>query len=112
MLFQQDERAICLRVHFRHVPLIRAYGGQGGKPAKQLFLAFRTLEGMLIPLITGVVSILWTVGLMAVLGIPMNALTAAVPSLPCWQNARRGSMRWPQSCSNKCRRCRCAPGLR
>ena len=46
-----------------------------------LFLAFRTLEGMLIPLVTGVVSIVWTVGLMALIGIPLNAMTAAVPSL-------------------------------
>jgi len=46
-----------------------------------LFLAFGTLEAMLIPLITGVLSIVWTVGLMAVLGIPLNAMTAAVPSL-------------------------------
>ncbi|HEY2991664.1 MAG TPA: MMPL family transporter [Methylomirabilota bacterium] len=46
-----------------------------------LFLAFRTLEGMLIPLITGVVSIVWTVGIMALIGIPLNAMTAAVPSL-------------------------------
>ena len=46
-----------------------------------LFLSFRTLQGMLIPLITGVISIIWTVGIMAVVGIPLNAMTAAVPSL-------------------------------
>jgi uncharacterized protein len=46
-----------------------------------LFLSFRNLEGMLIPLITGVVSIVWTVGIMALIGIPLNAMTAAVPSL-------------------------------
>lgn len=46
-----------------------------------LFLAFRTVEGMLIPLVTGVVSIIWTVGIMALIGIPLNAMTAAVPSL-------------------------------
>jgi uncharacterized protein len=46
-----------------------------------LFLAFRTLEGMLIPLVTGVVSIVWTVGIMAMIGMPLNAMTAAVPSL-------------------------------
>jgi predicted RND superfamily exporter protein len=46
-----------------------------------LFLAFRTVEAMLIPLITGVVSIVWTVGIMALIGIPLNAMTAAVPSL-------------------------------
>jgi uncharacterized protein len=46
-----------------------------------LFLAFWTLEGMLIPLVTGVTSIVWTVGIMVLVGIPMNALTAAVPSL-------------------------------
>jgi uncharacterized protein len=46
-----------------------------------LFLCFRTLQGMLIPTITGAVSILWVCGLMAVLGLPVNLLTAIVPSL-------------------------------
>jgi predicted RND superfamily exporter protein len=46
-----------------------------------LFLAFRTLQGVVVPLVTGVVSIVWTVGLMSLVGIPLNAMTAAVPSL-------------------------------
>jgi hypothetical protein len=46
-----------------------------------LFLAFRTLQGVVIPTVTGLISIVWTLGLMAVLGLPINVLTAIIPSL-------------------------------
>src|SRR6266545_3912664 len=46
-----------------------------------LFLAFRTLQGVVIPTVTGLISIVWALGLMAVLGIPVNVITAIVPSL-------------------------------
>jgi predicted RND superfamily exporter protein len=36
---------------------------------------------MVIPFVTGVVSIVWALGLMALLGFPINVLTAAIPSL-------------------------------
>jgi predicted RND superfamily exporter protein len=46
-----------------------------------LLLSFRTLQGMVIPFVTGVLSIVWALGLMALLGFPINVLTAAIPSL-------------------------------
>lgn len=46
-----------------------------------LFLCFRMLQGVVIPLVTTVVSIVWAVGLMALLGIPMTVLTGIIPSL-------------------------------
>ncbi len=46
-----------------------------------LFLAFRTLQGVVIPIVTGVVSVVWGLGLMALLGIPINVITAIIPSL-------------------------------
>jgi hypothetical protein len=46
-----------------------------------LFLAFRTPQGMVIPTVTALLSIVWVLGAMAYLGVPMNLLTSIVPSL-------------------------------
>ena len=46
-----------------------------------LFLCFRTLQGVVIPVLTAVISIVWTLGIMAILGIPMTVLTGIIPSL-------------------------------
>lgn len=46
-----------------------------------LLLGFRTAQGVAVPLITGLTSIVWGVGLMGLFGIPMNVVTGAVPSL-------------------------------
>jgi hydrophobe/amphiphile efflux-3 (HAE3) family protein len=46
-----------------------------------LLLAFRTPQGVVIPTATALISIVWAMGLMAVTGIPVNMLTAIVPSL-------------------------------
>lgn len=46
-----------------------------------LFVAFRTPQGMVIPVVTALVSIVWGLGAMALAGIPMNLLTAIIPSL-------------------------------
>jgi len=46
-----------------------------------LLLSFRTLQGMVIPFVTGVLSIVWALGLMALFGFPINVLTASIPSL-------------------------------
>ena len=46
-----------------------------------LFLAFRTPQGVVIPMVTGVLSLAWCVGLMTLTGLPLNALTAIVPSM-------------------------------
>ena len=46
-----------------------------------LFLCFRTLQGVVIPVLTAVISVVWTLGIMAILGIPMTVLTGIIPSL-------------------------------
>jgi predicted RND superfamily exporter protein len=46
-----------------------------------LALLFRTAQGVAIPLFTGLTSIVWAVGLMALTGLPLTILTAIVPSL-------------------------------
>lgn len=46
-----------------------------------LFLAFRTPQGVVIPAVTSLISIVWALGLMAVLGLPINVITAIIPSL-------------------------------
>ena len=46
-----------------------------------LLIGFRTPQGVVAPLITGLSSVVWGVGLMALAGIPLNAVTVAVPSL-------------------------------
>ena len=46
-----------------------------------LFLAFRTAQGVVIPLTTALLSIAWALGAMAYLGLPLNLLTSIVPSL-------------------------------
>lgn len=46
-----------------------------------LFVAFRTPQGVVIPFVTGIVSIVWALGLMAALGLPITVLTATIPSL-------------------------------
>lgn len=46
-----------------------------------LWLSFRRLLGVLLPVLTVVVSTLWTMGLMALLNIPLNTLTGTLPVL-------------------------------
>lgn len=46
-----------------------------------LFLCFRSVQGVVIPILTATVSIVWALGLMAILGIPMTVLTGIIPSL-------------------------------
>ncbi|MDJ0740362.1 MAG: efflux RND transporter permease subunit [Gammaproteobacteria bacterium] len=46
-----------------------------------LFLLFRRLSALLIPVITASLSIVWLLGGMAALGIPLTILTAIVPVL-------------------------------
>ncbi len=46
-----------------------------------LFLAFRMVQGVVIPLVTGVVSMIWSFGVMAFFGLPITILTAVIPSL-------------------------------
>lgn len=46
-----------------------------------LFLAFRTLQGCAIPAATGLVSIIWVLGQMVLIGYPVNVITAIIPAL-------------------------------
>jgi hypothetical protein len=46
-----------------------------------LWLSFRRLLGVLLPLFTVMVSTLWTMGLMALVDIPLNTLTGSLPVL-------------------------------
>jgi predicted RND superfamily exporter protein len=46
-----------------------------------LALTLRRREGVFIPLATAVMSVVWTLGLLAHLQIPLNVLTAIVPAL-------------------------------
>lgn len=46
-----------------------------------LALFLRRWQGAVIPVITAGVSIVWTLGLMAMLGVPMSVMTSMVPAL-------------------------------
>jgi len=46
-----------------------------------LGFTLRRLTGVLIPLFTASLSVIWTLGLMAHLGIPINAMTSIIPAL-------------------------------
>lgn len=44
-----------------------------------LVLSFRSLRGVLIPLITVVLAVVWTLGLMALVGVPFTIATSGLP---------------------------------
>jgi predicted RND superfamily exporter protein len=46
-----------------------------------LFLVFRNIRGMITPLLVVVISVIWTMGLMAILGIPISIISTALPVL-------------------------------
>ncbi|MBL3527135.1 MAG: MMPL family transporter [gamma proteobacterium endosymbiont of Lamellibrachia anaximandri] len=46
-----------------------------------LALSLRRLNGAVIPLLTAGLSVVWTLGLMAAFGIPVNVMTSIVPAL-------------------------------
>jgi len=46
-----------------------------------LIIGMRTINGAILPMLTGGMSILWTVGYMSLVGIPLNVLTTIIPSL-------------------------------
>lgn len=45
------------------------------------FIAFRSLQGMLLPMVTAILSVLWGLGIMALLDIHMDALNTTTPIL-------------------------------
>ena len=46
-----------------------------------LWGAFRSVQGVAVPMTTSALSLVWTLGLMGLIGLPINILTATVPSL-------------------------------
>lgn len=44
-----------------------------------LFLSFRRLGGVILPLATVIISGIWTIGLMALLGVPLSLLDTVIP---------------------------------
>ena len=46
-----------------------------------LLIAFRTAQGVVIPMATALLSIVWVLGAMAATGLPLNLLTSIVPAL-------------------------------
>jgi predicted RND superfamily exporter protein len=46
-----------------------------------LWLSFRRLLGVMLPLLTAILSCLWTMGFMAVLKVPLNNITSSLPIL-------------------------------
>jgi hydrophobe/amphiphile efflux-3 (HAE3) family protein len=46
-----------------------------------LLVGFRTLQGVVIPMATGLLSVVWALGAMPLVGIPINTTTAVVPAL-------------------------------
>ncbi len=46
-----------------------------------LLLLFRSIDAVLVPMTTVGVSIVWSFGLMAIFGIPLNVVTAVIPCL-------------------------------
>ncbi len=44
-----------------------------------LFFSFRTVSGVLLPLLTAVISIVWSLGLMALLGYSMSMISNNIP---------------------------------
>jgi uncharacterized protein len=43
--------------------------------------SFRSVQGMLLPLVTGILSVVWSLGLMALLGVHMDPLNTTTPIL-------------------------------
>ena len=46
-----------------------------------LMLLFRTVEAVVVPMVTVTVSIVWAMGMMGLFGIPLNIITAMIPTL-------------------------------
>ncbi|MBC7984986.1 MAG: MMPL family transporter, partial [Candidatus Obscuribacterales bacterium] len=45
------------------------------------FFAFRSVQGMLLPLLTGILAVLWGLGIMSMIGLHMDALNTTTPIL-------------------------------
>ncbi len=45
------------------------------------FEAFRTLQGMILPLVTAIMAVIWSLGIMGALKVPLDAFNATTPIL-------------------------------
>jgi predicted RND superfamily exporter protein len=66
-------------VQFMKMPLL--FGGALLVIMLVQLWSFRSVQGMLLPIVTGVLSVIWSLGLMAVLGVHMDPLNTTTPIL-------------------------------
>src|SRR4029077_6648505 len=45
------------------------------------FWSFRSFQGMLLPMLTGILSVIWSAGLMGLLGVHLDPLNTTTPIL-------------------------------
>ena len=46
-----------------------------------LWLSFRSMQGLVLPLVTGLVAVLWSLGTMSAVGVPLDVFNATTPIL-------------------------------
>jgi predicted RND superfamily exporter protein len=46
-----------------------------------LWLSFRSIQGMLLPMVTGMLAVLWSLGFMSRMGVPLDVFNATTPIL-------------------------------
>ncbi len=46
-----------------------------------LYLSFRHIRGVILPLVTVILSVIWTIGFMALTGIPLSVMATTIPTL-------------------------------
>ncbi len=61
--------------------LIPLFGGSLLVMATLLYLCFRTIPGVILPLVTALISVSWGLGLLAILGFSMDPMAAVIPFL-------------------------------
>ncbi len=46
-----------------------------------LFLSFRNVRGVLLPILAVIISVIWTLGIMSILHVPLSIMTTVVPTI-------------------------------
>ena len=46
--------------------------------------SFRSVQGMVLPMLTGLLSVVWSLGLMGLLGVHLDPLNTTTPILLPW----------------------------
>ncbi len=46
-----------------------------------LWLSFRSVQGLILPLVTGLIAVLWSLGTMSAVGVPLDVFNATTPIL-------------------------------